>query len=478
MYPIPNKSLSNIIVADSTIPLRFPSAARANPGLRIVSALFLSQLCALAVLAIFGPNLDPHNSILVTTMAGFFSICVFYAAGLRWYFNKSALKLLLIAYVLRLLVGVVHYLTIMDPNYFENPGFFSYLWDFKWMHESLSFVSNWWHLDGFFSPLPDWYFQATKNAYLNMYSGLLYYFSGVNALNIAPWNSLHNIYTAGLIGMLALQEGGTRKQALFAMTLAAFQPFGFISSLMWRDSVGQSFLVLGVYLLVTYRRRIILCTLLLPVAAFLTYTYREPYLMVILTGTIAMWLIQRQFSVAKKLSIMAAVVTVTLAGQLFSILWNIGIEQRSLSGEISSQKFIYLPLRALRAVMGPFPWWQIFDRPDGYEYMPADLAQAVFNVAVMVIIIPECWRQWKRRRSIDPPLLFGMLFWIGGIVATGVHMAYVSAGIVLLLPIACKGRISWPRAFLFSGSFFFVTNLVYWLTGIYRTGSIMGITGY
>jgi hypothetical protein len=414
----------------------------------------------------------------MVTMAGFFSICVFYALGLRRYLGKSALKVLLIAYILRILVGVLHYLTIMDPDYFKYPEFYSYLWDFKWMHESLIFVSNWWHLYGLFSALPHLFFETTKNAYLHMYSALLYYFSGVNALNISPWNSLHNIYTAGLVGMLALQEGATRKQALFAMTLAAFEPFGFISSMMWRDSVGQSFLVLGVYLIVTYRRQMVLCVLLLPIAAFLTYAYREPYVMVIFAGTVAMWLLDRQLSVGKKIIILVAVFSITLTSQLLSILWNIGVQQRSLGIQLSSEKFIYLPLRAIRAVMGPFPWWQIFDRPDGYEYMLADYAQAAFNLAVMFIVVPMGWRQWKKSRSIDPSLLFSLLFWIGGAIATGVHMAYVSAGMVLFLPMACKGRISWRLALFFSASFFFVANLVYWLTGLYRAGSMMGITGY
>ena len=48
--------------------------------------------------------------------------------------------------------------------------------------------------------------------------------------NIAPWNTLHTMYTAVMIAVLALKAGATRNQALVALALTALEPFGFISS--------------------------------------------------------------------------------------------------------------------------------------------------------------------------------------------------------------------------------------------------------
>ena len=65
-------------------------------------------------------------------------------------------------------------------------------------------------------------------------------------------NSLHNVLVAVVITGYATRIT-TRKCANVTFMIALLQPFGLFTSIVWRDSVGQLFLVTGAILIFEYR---------------------------------------------------------------------------------------------------------------------------------------------------------------------------------------------------------------------------------
>ena len=136
----------------------------------LLPSLALSQLIVLGIMAISGDMVTPEDSFLFVTIASIAGIVAFYWLYGKKAFGRSCLTIVLLAFLLRLITGVVHYLLIIDPNYFANPSHYNYLWDFQWMHESMIQVSNEFHEWGFLTKMPNRYYLINKNAYITIYN--------------------------------------------------------------------------------------------------------------------------------------------------------------------------------------------------------------------------------------------------------------------------------------------------------------------
>ena len=163
---------------------------------------------------------------------------------------------------------------------------------------------------------------------------------------------------------------------------------------------------------------------------------------------------------------------------ILPILMNLALD-RFEEGKQLSFDLLLFPLRIFRAFAGPFPWYQVFMGVDGAIYMPMDFLQAVFNLTLVVFVIPIAWKMWKKTNKLDPGLLLCALLFIAGAQAIGVHMPYISVGMVLLLPLVCRvAPTKLFEAFIFCFCGFIAANVLYWILGFTGSGFIMDITGY
>jgi hypothetical protein len=442
-------------------------------------AFAIAHLTVLGSMALFANNLTPQASFLVVTCACLTGIIVLYLLYAKEALGRSCLAIVGCAFLLRVLTGAVHYLLVMDPNYFAEPSFYTLTWDFEWMHKSMIYVANEYRNWGFLAKLPNSYYIENKNAYLLAYNAFLYYFSGDYVLNNAPWNSLHSIYTGYIIGAIALQSGYSRKQSLVALSLAVFQPFGFISTLIERDFVGQTFIALAVYLLLVTQSRTWLFLLVLPISCFLAYCLRPPYLVLILLGAACLYLIDRDKNPIIVISSLAISIVFVFIFNLKSMLYEVSFRAHEAQVSNIPLRTIMLPLLFIHGVMGPFPWFQIFDMGVGYQYLIETFLQHVFNMALMLIVFPLAWQDWKGDKKIDPCFLFGLLFFFSGLIAYGVHSTYVSVGMIFFMPLASRAGLGKFKKYLgWSAIFFLVANVVYWLLGLKGSGILLGITGH
>lgn len=447
------------------------------PSMSVVISLILGHSTVLSLMWLFGFDLTRFQSLIIVSSAALIGLYVISTTYAQKAFGKKAIVIICFAFALKVCVGVWHYLYLFEPDYLTTTGSYKYFWDYVWMNETMQSAASYWRQRGL-APLPESYYIGNKNPFLLAYCGILYFLSGDNHLNIAPWNALHSLYVAILIGALALQAGATQLQARLALALAAFQPFGFISSIMWRDSVGQLWLILGAYLLISSREKKYLWIIILPVSCFLAWSLRQPYLLVILMLAVYIYLSSVYQSRMKGLFITSLLIMIIASLTLLPEYLGLALDRFEGTQQLSFNFFLF-PLRLVRALAGPFPWYQVFMDVNGAEYMPADFLQAVYNLSLVVLVLPLAIKMWKESKSVDPGLLLGALLFVSGAQAIGVHMPYVSTGMVLLLPLACQVDFRRLTPTFFKGFyFFFIANLMYWAFGLAGSGIIMDITGY
>jgi hypothetical protein len=472
-------AVSGAFRASEAVPSR---TTLGNAPYWILSGVVVGHLAVIGLMALMGELRSAFASLILSTLIGLVGIYVVYHIGLRRVLGSAGLYVLVTAYLFRVGVGVVHYLAVMDPEYFAQPSAFTYIWDYEWMHVSMVMVSDTWRAGGFFTSLPQEYWLENKNPVLLIYGSLVYYLNGVCALNVAPWNSLHTIYTACLVAGLAYYGGANRRHTLLALGVAAFEPFGIISSVMWRDSMGQLWVVLGVYLVIITRHRPWICLPMIVLASALAYSQRTAYVSIIVIGSaIILILLKRMRGSMGLLMQIGALGGAFLVFRVFGGAFSDALSVGTLTGDgqLSFSRVSMFGLLGLRAIMGPFPWFHILNKPSGFEFMPTEFAQVVVNLAIFITIIPMLLRQPFRQSENAPATVFGLLLFASGTIAFGVHTGYVSIGMVLLVPLACRagGRV-FSRNLLLSFGGFCVANILYAASGLYGSGSIQGITGY
>lgn len=443
----------------------------------VVKAILLSISSVLLIMWFCGYELTRLQSLLSVAGASFAGVFVVSSVYVEKAFGKKAARILYLAFGLKVCVGVWHFLYFIDPDYFITTGGFKYLWDYQWMHETMQSAAGYWRQHGP-SLLPKSYFIGNKNPFLIAYNGILYYLGGEHSLNISPWNALHSLYVAVLVGALALQAGATQIQARLALTLAAFQPFGFISNVMWRDSVGQLWLVLAAYLLISTQEKKHLWIIILPISCFLAWSLRQPYLLLVLALAAYMSLSAIYQSKKKGLVVASLFVLAMTCAFFLPTFFELALGRFVGTHQITVN-FLLFPLRIARALAGPFPWYQVFMGVNGVEYMPPDFLQAVYNLSLIAVALPLARKKWRESKSMDPAFLFCALIFVSAAQAVGVHISYVSTGMVLLLPLACQAsHRKWVPTFFVCFYFFFLANILYWALGLSGSGILMNATGY
>ncbi len=466
-----NILISSTSLLPQQLPVNYANSGSNDHGLRQPQWTIISVLAAvlamLAVLSSFsGSGISSGASLMVATLGGALGIGLIHVTSLRALIGPSSLAVALAAYLGKVILGTWHYIRFIDPAYLDGNihNDFTYLWDYEWMHESLALVALQWQQNGLLMPLPDDFWIYNKNAFLIVYSSLLYYCGGVHPLNLAAWNSLHSILTAAVMAVLAAHLGLSRRGILSVFVVGALQPMTFIASIMERDITGQLFVAVSAYLLVINRRATLRLIALLPLSAFLAYCLRETYVLVplLITGLIFGLSGGERRTSRNHFSLIALPLFFAALYYLLPTIFATATSRHeaALSNLTGSRMLLSAPFAIIKGVVGPFPWQQVFT-VENAEYMPQDFLQHVLNLAIYVVALPAALASWKANRVIDPLIVYSVALFIFGAYG-GLHSQYLSIGTVLLLPAAFGSGGGRLGAACFGSLVFFLTaNFIY-----------------
>ena len=382
----------------------------------------------------------PKDSSTEITLASTF-ICGFVALAFvlcmskhERMLNDKLILFALLVFTVRVFIGVLHYCLVFGVDYFgEFSPQFQYLPDYEWLHNSMSAIASDWVSYGFGS-LPDNYLLIHKNVLLHPYLSLLYYLTGNNHyLNITVVNALHSALVAFLVSSLVFSDGHSKTlKAVFVVAL--FQPFGLFSSIMWRDSVGQFFLVYGALLitqLLDFRGKLYRIL----VGSLFMFSLRNIYLPIGLIAGFASELYKKKIGTIRVIGslVFASILPFLLSRFSAGVFGFYDFQSKDLA---FNHDFWGLIRRFSIGFTGPFPWTQIFDpNISGREYLLQDVFQAIFAMVVYYLIcLAFVNRQIVLNTSSRLLLLLVFMVTIVGFLGYG-HIPYTTVSTILLLPL-------------------------------------------
>ena len=389
------------------------------------------------------------------------------------------------SYALRVLLGIIIYLCVTDSGYFGGNGVYPYSTEYRefhWTYTQCMYAAS--ILTGdtgfrtkYFIPM-----KEDKNANIHMYMGAFMAAGGSrHALDLTPLNSFHHVVAGILIAGLALACGYSPRVSLLSGAVAAWIPWAFAASLMWRDSIGLAWVVMAVVLLCLGKEFGLFGSLFSVIpAGFLAWSDRTPYLLAVVIIALLSILFDQQKKVASGylklvrlviVLMLLAPLVLTLKHSIFSASLGKYVHSQA-SGSFLSLRLLVFPLLILRALAGPFPWFftEVFDL-----YTLFDYAFHVFQLAILIIFVLN-WRAVIAHTNIltYSALVFGGL----AVMAGGVHTAYLAVAAPFCIPLAINTEYKLWKFLVFAALIFTVFNFLYYLTDLQGSHWILDITGY
>lgn len=417
----------------------------------------------LAILSLSSDETNNGVGFLIATFAGMAAIFIFFYI-LKENLDKSLLKLALIFFLLRLSLGVLHYLIFFESNYFfVNDTDFAYLDEYMWLFDSM----------GMFAAgtagtadvdLVAGYAEENKNYEMIFVMSFLFYFGGTKALTVATFNSLVTVYAAFLVYLISIRVNKDVKNAIFCFLIVLIQPFEMITSILSRDTFGQLIVFYSTFLVVYFfSANGLLKLLVIAVASWMSSLVREVYFLIPLiagVGSNLIYSIIYNFRNFKKSHAIIFLFTVIGSVLLTPILID------TFFGRFLNIDFIdkifRLPVSAIYSFVGPFPWTQILIRVPGYEYHIPGYLTSVFNITLFLSLIVFLVNKRPTRLQFMLLLIFSLFYLSGILVYGGHHTVYYSIAIPLVALFDMNSRISlFFIRFSMVFIFFLILNFIY-----------------
>lgn len=372
--------------------------------------------------------------------------------------NRQAKRIILWAFFIKFVIGTAHFLVFYDPNYFQSDGSMNQFLanDFKNYYNFISYLieNRTTHSIFFF----DLEYTATHVMLINLWA---YFFQsfGNNVMNVVPLNCMFSSIIA--ISMyLAIKKYLPKNRNLVVdscLWIVALFPLFLDNAIYVRDIVGQMFMTIGMsFLLFSNSKQRV--WMILP-AGFFFYLQRDAYFVAAIVFYLAL-----AYSEGKKLKsmIIPVVALCVLYWGVSSISPDVGDEVNRKGKGIS---LIALPLRVFIGLVGPFPWSNFFKNLQTSPVFSSQLYNflaGILHVGTLLCLIV------KREMLLfkNPIVLLGLSLMAMGILHGDMHITYVMAGTMFIVPMVyAKYRSSFHMFVAYAFVLLFILNLLITLSG-------------
>lgn len=334
-------------------------------------------------------------------------------------------------FLLKLVISISHYLIFIDPNYFDSNG---------------TLVSSFWHeYQSVFSQVSDvvsikvthenpFYFEnemfeVTHPEIWNLISIPLYYL-GCYFLTITPINIFFTSLLSINLVLLARNYLSLSKKIVSEIAwVTSLFPMFLLADIFYRDQVGMGLLVTGITLLLIAKNPILkLISILLTL--YFSYILRTVYsgLFLLSYGLVS---VLNKYNRPKSNFILVPVIIVIIT-YFINIVFP---DDDYISKYINTSAWLYLPIKIIIGVIGPFPWTQfiMYKIEPAISYQLSDYLLGVFQLSYLSLILQNAKRIFHLNR-MDVMTIFGFGIALSGIVSKQMHIGYIAEGILLTLP--------------------------------------------
>ena len=328
-------------------------------------------------------------------------------------------------YFLKCGIGVFHYLTFVDPDYFLHPTSvkLTAVKDFIGMFDQVRlFANNYWGGTSSFSDL-----AYMPHAELYCLIAAIFHKIGVFILSIIPVNAFSSIMMATMIGYVTKLRNGTWEIALI---LAGLFPMSLITSYFFRDMVGLLIATFFLVCILLAKRNILFWLI---IASVFFYLQRTVYVLLPIAAYI-IWLFFKNRSEGnnKNTILIVCLIPILCVASYFS---SSIFEQNEGYLSVIDNIFMYLlfPVRYFMCIIGPFPWSNTFNSPESTFY----LQDYVFSSAMFYItlrVFPNLYQDFINKKRVDYMVILALLIMISGIFNSQTRLSYIGFGTCFFIP--------------------------------------------
>lgn len=399
---------------------------------RYILAISVIGLVAILSFILLGNRSSPINSFIGSSVSFLIlTIC----SVLILFKSKKWIWFFVLAFVIKLTIGLVHYLYFIDPSYFESTGryksptfeyeaVFSQIISFA--HEKIE------HGILFFNHSSS---RVTHPEILSFISIPFVYF-GDYPLIITPINTFFSLLISMNIILIAQYKFQFDERSLKQIALlTAYFPITLITSLLWRDIVGLSLMSIGLTLIM-FSNRTITHWVALIAACYLFYLQRTIYPLVLVMGYIINVIFTRHYQ-SRGNEILSKILTVIFIVVVLPFILKLGNTEAnaSMAKGLLNFSILILPLKLVVGLIGPFPWTQFlqYETIPAYSYQLQDYLQGTFNFAFVLCLVLS-WKAYFKKDNLNMQNITGTLLIISGLFNSYMHMSYVAVGFMFLIP--------------------------------------------
>lgn len=334
-------------------------------------------------------------------------------------------------FLLKLILGISHYLIFVDHDYFNGDG---------------ALASSFWHeYQSVFNQVADvvkdkishgsiFYFdkeafEVTHPEIWNLISIPLVYL-GCYALTITPINIFFtSLLSINLVFICKYIFVFTKKKVSAVAWTTSLFPMFLLADNFYRDQIGMGLMSIGITLYLISKnpiQKIISIGLLL----YFSYILRTLYPAIFILALILYYIIINR----KKRKYLIWFVPIILLIVLYAVN-DIVRDNEYISGYITPSGWVYLPVKIVLGVIGPFPWSQfmLYKVDPAISYQLPDYLLGIFQLSYLTLLIQNAKKLFKRE-NLNILTLFGLGIALSGIVTKQMHIGYIAEGIVLTLP--------------------------------------------
>lgn len=390
---------------------------------------------------------DPLWSYATLAIACLFGLWLYYYLVLDD-IGFSGFWIVLLAFMLKLVVGTWHFVALVQPKYFNGDTTYSFFNDYFWMHDSISYLAIRAREVGFHNALDLDYFILNKGAIIFYLYSPIYYFGGDLVLNISHLSALFTLFTAILTTYMAKSLFClNRSQLRVLLILTSFYPFGLIISAPMRDFAGQFLIAMGMLSLqFSFKNKRFI--MLLIIASVLFFLQRKVYVIIPLFTYLFFLIFKkselgiRNFNLSFIFQFLIIILFTLFGFKIYSIateveLFDSNIQlNSSYTADISKFTFyLFFPLFLLKGILGAFPWTQFFEYTEESIYQIIDYFLSTFLFTTIIIT----WIKWSVFKNIVGKLnsisVASLIIALFGIASGYMHLAYIALPVVFFLPI-------------------------------------------
>lgn len=446
---------------------------------KVIIGAVLGTVLYFSIYGLLARGNDPLGTFFASTSGGVIGLWFCSKWMKQLAYGGATRKIILLAYCARIAIGLFVYLSAQDPAYFDGPGnYIAQTSEFERTFDMAKFAANNLKNNGKWSSEDVYLVDMDKNA--NIHTLMGWFFAAGDSrhsLDLAPLNAFHHALAGILISGIAIALGYASGPSLMAGIFTSWIPWAFPATIMWRDSIGLGWVVASLAILVASRKYGILGVLFACVpAGFLAISDRTPYFLLPLLFLSFYLTDKRRLSLnITDINYKHFFWVIILFIAFLTMQQVISNEYFFLYGNLLSNiidRIVEIPLLFIRAVMGPFPW---IIQTEFDIYTCFDYAFHVFQFAIFIVVFKYVKYFFF---EVDIMFIYGVALWCLGLVATGVHTAYLAVGIPFILPKVFSVKKNISSELAISAAVFVFLNSVYILSGLQGSGLLMNMTGY